>query len=600
MPEPCQPTGQGDAPTAEAIGRRLSAVAFLDVVGFSALMAEDAARTLRAWTRILHEIIEPLAQGHHGRIVKSTGDGVLAEFTSARDAVAWARGVQAAQQRTQAGPDTGGEPLTVRIAVHIDEVLADDDDIYGPGVNIAHRLQEHAEPGGIALSQAVFGLVRDSLDQPARDLGLLYLKNIPDPVAAYALDPADQPLVRHFRHAAALPSIAVLPLQNLGGDPGEAYFAEGIVEDIIVSLASLRELLVIARGSALAFNRNQTDLRAVGRMLGVRYVLTGNVRRTPKRVRVAVQLVDAESSVNLWGDVSEGAPDDLFEMQDRIVARVVAGIAPHVRSAELQRALRKRPGSFTAYDSTLHALDCIHSLEKTTFFRAREHLDRAMAEDANFAMPVAWAARWRSLLIGQNWSDDPRRDAEQAAELAARAIDLDGQNALALATYGHVRSFLFHDYDVALGYFDRALSACPNSAVAWFLSSGTLSYVGRAAEGVRHARQALLLSPFDQSLFAFYMFLGMAHYCNGDYEEAVKAGRRSLSERPAYTANLRILTAALSALGQKAEAAEIGRRLLALEPTFNLTDYEGTRMPFRDAALRSLYKGHLREAGLPL
>lgn len=600
MPEPCQPAGLGDAPTAEAIGRRLSAVAFLDVVGFSALMAENAARTHRAWMQVLHETIEPLAQGHHGRIVKSTGDGVLAEFASARDAIAWARGVQAALQRTQAEPNAGSEPLTVRIAVHIDEVLADDDDIYGPGVNIAHRLQEHAEPGGIVLSQAVFGLVRDSLDQPARDLGLLYLKNIPDPVAAYALDPADQPLVRHFRHAGALPSIAVLPLQNLGGDPGEAYFAEGIVEDIIVSLASLRELLVIARGSALALNRNQTDLRTVGRMLGVRYILTGNVRRTPKRVRVAVQLVDAESSVNLWGDVSEGAPDELFEMQDRIVARVVAGIAPHVRSAELQRALRKRPGSFTAYDSTLHALDCIHSLEKATFFRAREHLDRAMAEDTNFAMPVAWAARWRSLLIGQNWSDDPRRDAEQAAELAARAIDLDGQNALALATYGHVRSFLFHDYDVALGYFDRALSACPNSAVAWFLSSGTLSYVGRATEGVRHARQALLLSPFDQSLFAFYMFLGMAHYCNGDYEEAVRAGRRSLSERPAYTANLRILTAALSALGKKAEAAEIGRRLLALEPTFNLTDYEGTRMPFRDAALRSLYKGHLREAGLPL
>lgn len=600
MPKPVQPFGLGHGPTAEAMGRRLSAVAFLDVVGFSALMAENAARTHQAWMRVLHDIVEPLAQGHHGRIVKSTGDGVLAEFTSARDAVAWARGVQAALQRTPVGLEATSEPLTARIAVHIDEVLADDDDIYGPGVNIAHRLQEHAEPGGIVLSQAVFGLVRDTLDQPARDLGLLYLKNIPDPVAAHALDPVDQPLVRHFRHAATLPSIAVLPLQNLGGDPGETYFAEGIVEDIIVSLASLRELLVIARGSALAFNRNQTDLRAVGRMLGVRYILTGNVRRTPKRVRVAVQLVDAESSINLWGDVSEGSPDELFEMQDRIVARVVAGIAPHVRSAELQRALRKRPGSFTAYDSTLHALDCIHSLEKATFFRAREHLDRAMAEDANFAMPVAWAARWRSLLIGQNWSDDPRRDAEQAAELAARAIDLDGQNALALATYGHVRSFLFHDYDVALGYFDRALSACPNSAVAWFLSSGTLSYVGRAAEGVRHARQALLLSPFDQSLFAFYMFLGMAHYCNGDYEEAVKAGRRSLSERPAYTANLRILAAALSALGQKAEAAEIGRRLLALEPTFNLTDYEGTRMPFRDAALRSLYKGHLREAGLPL
>lgn len=548
---------------------------------------------------VLHELIEPATQRHHGRVVKSMGDGVLAEFTSAHEGVAWARDIQAALPKTDAGIGAADEPIVVRIAVHIDEVLADGDDIYGPGVNIANRLQEHAEPGGIILSQAVFGLVRDGLDHPARDLGLLYLKNIPDPVAAYALDPPDQPLVRHFRHSATLPSIAVLPLQNLGGDPSEAYFAEGIVEDIIVSLASLRELMVIARGSALAINRNQTDLRAVGRMLGVRYVLTGNVRRTAKRVRVAVQLVDAESNVNLWGDVAEGAPDELFEMQDRIVARVVTGIAPHVRSAELQRALRKRPGSFTAYDSTLQALDCIHSMEKATFFRAREHLDRAMSEDKNFAMPVAWAARWRSLLIGQNWSDDRRRDTEMAAEYAARAIDLDGQNALALATYGHVRSFLFHDYDVALGYFDRALSACPNSAVAWFLSSGTLSYVGRATEAVRHAKQALLLSPFDQSLFYFYMFLGMAHYCNGDYEEAVKAGRRSLSERPAYTANLRVLSAALAALDRRDEAADIAGRLLALEPTFGLSAYERTRLPFRDASMRSLYLDHLRKAGLP-
>ncbi|MDP1960746.1 MAG: adenylate/guanylate cyclase domain-containing protein [Reyranella sp.] len=600
MPERGQPVGLGGSRSNEALERRLSAVSFLDIVGFATLMAEDAPRTHQAWMRVLHEIILPAAQGHHGRIVKSTGDGVLAEFSSAREAVAWARAVQDALLQMQAGGGLEVDPIAARIAVHIDEVFAVADDIYGPGVNIAARLQEYAEPGGIVLSQAAFGLVRDSLDRPTRDLGLLYLKNIPDPVAAHALDPIEQPLVRHFRHAATLPSIAVLPLQNLGGDPAEAYFAEGIVEDIVVSLASLRELLVIARGSSLTLSRNETDLRSVGRMLGVRYVMTGNVRRTAKRLRVAVRLIDAESGVSLWGDVAEGATDELFEMQDRIVGRVVTGIAPHVRSAELQRALRKRPGNFTAYDSTLQALDCIHSLEKTTFFRAREHLDRAMAEDRNFAMPVAWAARWRSLLIGQSWSDDPRRDTEAAAELAAKAIELDGQNALALATFGHVRSFLFHDYDVALGYFDRALSACPNSPVAWFLSSGTLSYVGRAAEAVRHAEQALRLSPFDQSLFAFYMFLGMAHYCNGNYEEAVKAGRRSLSERPAYTANLRVLSAALSALDRQDEAAEIGKRLLALEPTFTVTAYERTRMPFRDTALRTLYKEHLLKVGLPV
>jgi adenylate cyclase len=596
-PDPSGSLGNGHA--VEATGRRLSAISFLDIVGYTTLMAENATRTHQEWMRVLHETIRPGAERHHGRIVKSTGDGVLAEFGSAREAVAWARDVQGSLQKMNTGRQAAGDPIAARIAIHIDEVFITPDDIYGPGVNIAARLQEHAEPGGIVLSQAVFDLVRDSLDWPTRDLGLIYLKNIPDPVGAYALDPTDMPLVRQFRRAATLPSIAVLPLQNLGGDPAEAYFAEGIVEDITVSLASLHELMVIARGSSLALSQRQHDRRAVGRALGVRYVLSGNVRRTARRVRVAAQLYDAESDVSLWGDAAEGTPDDLFEMQDHIVARVVAGIAPHVRSAELNRALRKRPENFTAYDSTLQALDCINSLEKATFMRAHDHLERAMSEDRNFAMPVAWAARWRSLLIGQSWSADLRGDAEAAAKLAAKAIELDAQNALALATYGHVRSFLFHDYDVALGYFERALSACPNSAIAWLLSSGTLSYVGRAAEAVRHAEQALRLSPFDQGLFAFYMFLGMAHYSNGDYEAAIRAGRRSLSERPAYTANLRILAAALGALGQQAEAADIASRLLVLEPSFNLTDYERTLLPFREAAMRSLYLEHLHKAGLP-
>ena len=597
--EPDPTGGREGGHVAEVTGRRLSAVSFLDIVGYTTLMAENATRTHQEWMRMLQETIRPSAERHHGRIVKSTGDGVLAEFGSAREAVAWARDVQRSLQEMHAGRHAAGDPIAARIAIHIDEVFITADDIYGPGVNIAARLQEHAEPGGIVLSQAVFDLVRDSLDRPARDLGLIYLKNIPDPVGAHALDPTDMPLVRQFRRAATLPSIAVLPLQNLGGDPAEAYFAEGIVEDITVSLASLHELMVIARGSSLALSQRQHDSRAVGRALGVRYVLSGNVRRTTRRVRVATQLHDAETDVSLWGDVAEGTPGDLFEMQDHIVARVVGGIAPHVRSAELQRALRKRPENFTAYDSTLQALNCINSLEKGTFLRARDHLERAMSEDRNFAMPVAWAARWRSLLIGQSWSTDLRGDAEAAAELAAKAIELDARNALALATYGHVRSFLFHDYDVALGYFERALSACPNSAIAWLLSSGTLSYVGRAAEAVHHAEQALRLSPFDQGLFIFYMFQGMAHYCNGDYEAAVIAGRRSLSERPAYTANLRVLTASLAALGQQAEAADVARRLLVLQPSFNLTDYERTLLPFRDAAMRSRYLEHLHKAGLP-
>jgi adenylate cyclase len=381
---------------------------------------------------------------------------------------------------------------------------------------------------------------------------------------------------------------------NLSGNPDDDYFSDGVVEDIIVSLAGLRELVVIARASSLTVGRRHADPREVGRTLGVRYVLTGSVRRSPQLVRVLVRLHDVQSGASVWGETMEAVPGELFELQDRIVHRIVAGIAPHVRSRELLNALRKRPESLSAYDYTLRGLDLIHSLDKPSFLQARDHLNQAMAEDPNFAMPVAWAARWHSLLIGQGWSDNRRQDSERGAALAIKAIELDRQNAMALATYGHLRSFLFRDYDTALGYFDRALSACPKSPLAWILSSGTLSYIGRGEQAVRHAEQGIRLSPFDQSLFQFYVFLGGAHFTNGAYEEAVKWCRMSQSENPRYTANLRVLTAALAALDRLDEAREVARQLLALDPGFTLSRYEAEQ-PFR----HSMVIDNLRKAGLP-
>ena len=269
------------------------------------------------------------------------------------------------------------------------------------------------------------------------------------------------------------------------------------------------------------------------------------------------------------------------------------------RRPSCSRALRKRPQSFTAYDYTLQALHRIRGLEKETFIEARAFLEKAIAEDQSFAMPVAWLARWYSLLIGQGWSTDRSRDRDVACEIAAKAIELDGQNALALATFGHLRSYLFHDYDTALVYFDRALTACPNSAVAWILSSGTMSYIGQGEKAVARAERAMRLSPFDPSLFAYYTFLGLAHYTNDAYDDAVKWGRMALSERPMYTANLRILAASLGARGRLEEAQEVVARLMALEPRFTLAEFERTLLPFRDAARRTRYLEHLRKAGLP-
>jgi adenylate cyclase len=491
--------------------------------------------------------------------------------------------------------------MALRIAVHIGDVYTTADDIYGDGVNVAARLQEHAEPGGIVMSEAVYDLVRGTVGAQALDLGLLRLKNIERPSRAFALLPTPGHALAPLRaRESAVPSIAVLPLLNLSGNPEDAYFADGIIEDIIVSLAGLRELLVIARASTLFYGRQQrADPREVGRALGVHYVMTGSARRSPRSVRLSVQLWETASGGSLWAHSTEVSPDKLFDVQDDIVTRIVAGIAPHVRSSELRIAMRKRPGSFTAYDHTLRALEIINSLDRDMFVQARTFLDRAMTADGNFAMPVAWAARWHSLNIGQGWSSNRQEDAAKASELAQRALVLDRQNALALATYAHVRSFLFHDYDTALLYFERALAAGPNSSLAWILSSGTLAYVGRTQEAVDHAERGLRLSPFDQSLFYYYVFLSLAHYANGDYAQAVKWGRMSQSENPLYSANLRSLAASLAALDRIEEARNVVANLMRIEPGFSMARWERELQPFRDPAIKVRYLEHLRKAGLP-
>ena len=360
-------------------------------------------------------------------------------------------------------------------------------DIYGDGVNLAARLQEHAPPGGIILSETARELLRGTVGAAARDLGLLRLKNFEGPVRAYALDPPRPALaVPVSTLETTLPSIAVLPFWNLGGDPKNEYFADGVVEDIIMSLAGLRELMVISRASTLFYSGRQPDPREVGRALGVRYVLTGSIRRLGGTVRVSSQLCEAATGAALWAEQMEVGTEELFEVQDRIVSKIVGGIAPNVRSAELQRAMRKRPEVFTAYDHMLRALELISSLDRRISRRPASSSNRRWKRTRTSPWPFAWAARWHSINVGQGWSQDWKADAGEAARLALRAIDLDKGNALALATYGHVRSFLFHECESALFYFDRALAACPNLSLAWILSSGD-DELSRARTGGRGA-----------------------------------------------------------------------------------------------------------------
>jgi adenylate cyclase len=580
------------------IERRLAAVAFVDIVGYSVLMGRDETRTHQRWMSILDDIVRPQTAQHRGSIVKSTGDGVLTEFPSVLDAVEWAQSVQQSVTAGAVDSETQFPPISLRISVHLGDLITTEFDVFGDGVNLAARLQEFAPAGGIVISEAVHDLVRGSLGTAVRDLGLVELKHFDKPVHAYVLDPHVPGIeARPTPKSDSLPSIAVLPLRNDGGDPADEYFSDGIVEDLTLSLAGLHEITVISRGSTLAYRGRGIDPREVGRSLGVRYVLSGSVRKSERLVRVSVELSDAGTGASLWGEKAEVSYGELFDVQDRLVRRIVAGIAPNVRAAELRAAMRKRPQNVTAYDHTLRALHVIHALDARTFMQAREYLNQAMEADPEFALPFAWAARWHNLHIGQGWSTNPEEDNTRALELAARAIELDRNNALALATYGHLRSYLMRDYASAMVYFERALAAGPNSSIAWVLSSGTLSYLGRGEEAVRHAQHGLELSPFDHSLFYSYMFLALAHYTNGSFEEAVKWGRLSLIENGSYTSMHKIQIAALVAHGNMDGARAVAASMMKLEPRFSLAKFED-RLPI-EQPMRAQFVQRMREAGLP-
>ena len=583
--------------------RILAAVAFADVVNYSGMMAADEAGTYVQWTEVLDTVVRQQAGRRWGVIVKCTGDGVLARFASALDAVEWGIEVQRSlQERHHPGAEPAkGDALQIelRISVHIGDLIATNDDIFGDAVNVAARLLEHAAPGGVIMSEAVHDLVRGSAGATALDLGFRNLKSFERPMRLYQLLPRQGEAGRRPGPEGLMPSIAVLPLTNLSGDPSDDYFADGVVEDVIVSLAGLGELTVVSRASTLMFRGRLNDPREVGRALGVRYVLMGTLRRSSGAIRIGWQLCDANDGTAIWSEVAEVPPGELFEMQDRIIIKVAAGIVPKVRASEMRRAMRKRPENFTAYDHTLRAMHLMLALESDQFARAGNFFQAAIAEDPLFAMPFAWAAWWHMMAVGQGHAADISTHFEQGAAMAARAVELDSGNALALSICGHMKSFLFHQYDAGLRYLEQALAVSPSNPWAWTFSAASLAYVGQGARAVQHGERSLRLSPFDRTIFFLQSNLCLAHYANGTFTEAVTWGRRSAAENPRFSANYRLLIGSLVANGEVEEARKVALRLLELEPGFSVRTWARTRQPFRDPDVARLYAERLLAAGLP-
>ncbi len=552
------------------------------------------------WMGFVNAVVRPKTVAHQGTLIRTFGDGILLRFESASAAVQWALEVQDVIKSARGDAINAFPGLALRIAVHICEAISDGTDIYGDGVNITKRLQDSTSPDGIIVSEELYHAVRKSLGLEVRNLGFLNLKNIADPVRAYeVIQRAALPAAGLPSLSTDLPSIAVLPLQNLGGDPDDSYFSDGVVEDIIVSLSALKELFVIARASALAFGTGPTDPREVGRILGVRYVLQGTLRRSNTRIRVSTTLSDTHTGETLHSERSEFSHSDLFEAQDRIVERVVSRIAPNVRASERTRALRKPPDNFTAYDNCLKALDLMASLDKARFDEALTHLDRAIDLDPNFVMPVAYAARWHCIYIGQGWAEDRAALTARARDYASRAVNLDRQNALALAAYGHVKSYLERDYDSAIVFLDRARELAPSHALAWINSAAALSYVGRAEEALTHAEYAVRLSPHDPDIYMYYDVLSGVYYWNGRYAEGLLWASQARALNGSYTSNLRQMIVNHAALGQAREAQQAAAELMRLDPEFRVSVYGRDHCPFQRDEAREQFLSHLIEAGLP-
>lgn len=573
-------------------------VVFADMVGYSARTSKDEFGTHQMWMRFVQDVVEPTSDLCQGKIIRLLGDGILMSFEEPSDAVDWCVKTQTQILEARLSKSNRYEGLSLRCAAHICDAIEDGGDIYGNGVNITKRLQESIAADGIILSEQLFDTVSDDISLQHRKLGYIKMKNIDEPICTYEIIPETQASAVGLIHTSQnLPSIAIMPLRNMGGDREFQFFADGVVEDIITSLTSLKELVVISRSSTLTLGADKVDPIHIGQVLNVRYVVTGTLRRSTDRIRISVTLCDTTNGEIVFSEQSEFPHAELFETQDRIVQHIVSKVAPNVREAERVSALRKSPENFTAYELTLKALDQMALLEKQSYETAFGYLTQAMKLDPSFAMPVAYMVRWYCVYVGQGWSDNRDRDVANAKQIATQAIRLDRYNALALASYGHLKSYLERDYDTALLFLDRSREVGPSLSLAWMLSSATLSYMGRAAEALEQAQHGIRLSPTDQDLFQYYDFLAIAHYLNGDFEQAAHWSECSFAEKEDYTSNWRVMVMTNAAAGYLDRAREFAARIRSQKPDFSVDYYLKEICPFRLSKDRHMVAEHLKLAG---
>jgi len=547
--------------------RRLAAILAADVAGYSRLMGADEEGTLERLKALRRELVDPKIAEHHGRIVKTTGDGILVEFASVVDAVRCAVEVQQAMAGRHTGVKADNR-IELRIGINLGDVIVEGDDLYGDGVNIAARIEALADAGGVFVSNTVHDHVRDRLPFVFEDLGEQQVKNIARPVRVYrvrdtaakspsALVPSALPLPDK-------PSIAVLPFANMSGDPEQEYFADGMVEEIITALSRIRWLFVIARNSTFTYKGQSVDVKQVGRELGVRYVLEGSVRKAGQRVRITGQLIDATTGTHLWADRFDGSLEDVFELQDKVAVSVAGVIEPRLQAAEISRSSERSTDDLTAYDLNLRAYAMFWSSAKH-IPEALRLTKQAIARDPRYGPALAWAAYCCVALIHGNQSENREANRREGVDFARRALQVAGDDPGVLTNASYALAYFGEDIGAMMALVDRALALNPSFARGWYISGVIKLWAGQPDVAIEHVEASMRLSPRAPVGPALGV-IGGAHFFARRFTEAVPKLLLAIQEYSSYIQPYRYLAACYAHMGQFDDAQEIVARLRAISP----------------------------------
>jgi len=555
--------------------RRLAAILAADVAGYSRLIGADEEGTLNRLRSNRTDVIDPKISEHRGRIVKTTGDGFLVEFASVVDALRCATEIQTVMAEGNAGI-AAEKRIEFRIGINVGDVVVEDGDIFGDGVNVAARLEALANPGGICVSARVQEDAAGKLDHAFEDMGEQSLKNITRSVRVYRISmvtgatsppiavtadvfgPANPPRVPRL-------SIVVLPFTNVSNDPEQEYFADGITDDLTTDLSRISDSFVISRNTAFTYKGKPVDVKHIGRELGVRYVLEGSVRKGGSRVRITAQLIEADTGAHLWADRFDGSLEDVFDLQDKVAINVAGVIEPALQAAEVRRSAARSMNDVTAYDLYLRALATFYPITRERLFKALELLQQAVAIDPDSGPALSLAAMCQMRLVREGWAIEPETARQEAVDLARQALQLAGDDPVILANAAFVLANFGEEIGAMMALIDRALTITPSFSRGWFYSGVLRLWASQHDLAIEHAETALRLSPRERAGTPLSL-IGEAQFFKREFDEAASKLLLSVQENPGYPHSYRVLAACYAHMGRLDEARAIMARLRGITP----------------------------------